>query len=105
MARVRFRDKQVELRSGESVLEALEREGEVLPSSCRVGVCQSCLVQGTVKDGASIPSDAQEGLQESWKKQGLLLACVCRPTDDLEVALPTDVIREVRGKLVHKRQV
>ncbi|MCB9620226.1 MAG: PhnD/SsuA/transferrin family substrate-binding protein [Sandaracinus sp.] len=105
MARVRFRDKQVELRSGESVLEALEREGEVLPSSCRVGVCQSCLVQGTVKDGASIPNDAQEGLQESWKKQGLLLACVCRPTDDLEVALPTDVIREVRGKLVHKRQV
>ncbi len=101
MAHVRFRDRSIELRGGESVLEALEREGEVLPSSCRVGVCQSCVVKG---EGA-IPAAAQEGLKDSWKKQGLLLACVCRPTDDLTIALPTDVIREVPAKLVHKQQV
>jgi len=101
MAHVRFRDRSIALRGGESVLEALEREGEVLPSSCRVGVCQSCVVKG---EGA-IPPAAQEGLKDSWKKQGLLLACVCRPTDDLTIALPTDVIREVPAKLVHKQQV
>ena len=58
-----------------------------------------------MKGEGAIPAAAQEGLKDSWKKQGLLLACVCRPTDDLTVALPTDVIREVPAKLVHKHQV
>ncbi|NDU85291.1 MAG: 2Fe-2S iron-sulfur cluster binding domain-containing protein [Ferrovum sp.] len=67
-----------------SVLEALTAQGEAIPSGCRAGVCQSCLMRclkGTP------PAKSQEGLKTSLVQQGYFLACRCYPESDLTVAL------------------
>jgi len=33
----------------------------------------------------TVPARAQQGLKESWREQGHLLACVCAPESDLAV--------------------
>ncbi len=71
------------LEPGETVLEGLERHGASIPSSCRTGACQSCLLQAR---SGTPPELAQRGLRETWRQRGYFLACVCRPSEDLEVA-------------------
>ncbi len=71
------------LEPGETVLEGLERHGASIPSSCRVGACQSCLLQARA---GTPPALAQRGLRETWRQRGYFLACVCRPSEDLELA-------------------
>jgi CDP-4-dehydro-6-deoxyglucose reductase len=82
---VSFEGREIALRDKETVLEALEREGVPVMSSCRAGVCQSCLMQAT--DG-QLPPKAQQPLKESLRAQGYFLACVCVPEGNLSVALP-----------------
>jgi ferredoxin-NADP reductase/ferredoxin len=72
------------LESGENLLAGMERHGVSIPSSCRSGVCQSCLVRAT--DGQP-PEAAQKGLKPTQRMQGLLLACCCAVENDLEIAL------------------
>jgi CDP-4-dehydro-6-deoxyglucose reductase len=79
---VRFRGRELRLARGETVLECFERHGIALASSCRSGVCQSCLVKAT--DGP-VPPAAQVGLKPAWQRQGYLLACLCRPEASLTV--------------------
>ncbi|HEU5073328.1 MAG TPA: 2Fe-2S iron-sulfur cluster binding domain-containing protein [Polyangiaceae bacterium] len=79
---IRFRGRSLELRDGESVLECLERSGEQIPSSCRSGVCQSCLMRAT---SGEVPPESQRGLKQTLVSHGYLLACACRPTSDLEL--------------------
>ncbi|MDK2972790.1 MAG: hypothetical protein PWP23_2545, partial [Candidatus Sumerlaeota bacterium] len=85
MPSVRFDDQLISLRENESVLEALTREGIAVPSSCRSGVCQSCLMRA---DEGSVPAAAQQGLKDSLKSQGYFLSCVCKPSEDLRVRMP-----------------
>jgi CDP-4-dehydro-6-deoxyglucose reductase, E3 len=68
---------------GESVLAALSRAGVTVPSSCRAGACQSCLVQVT---GGEVPERAQRGLKDSLRARGFMLACQAVPTSDLELS-------------------
>src|SRR5689334_10891141 len=68
----------------ESVLDCLTRQGAVVPSSCCSGVCQTCLMRATK---GTPPSVAQSGLKPTLREQGYFLACQCRPTEDMEVAL------------------
>lgn len=66
---------------GESVLDCLLRHGRPVASSCRSGVCQSCIVQGR----GSVPATAQRGLKQSLVAQGYFLACQCPAEEGLEV--------------------
>lgn len=91
------------LRPGESVLEGLERATETArPSSCRSGQCQSCLMRCTE---GTVPAAAQAGLKDTWKAQGLFLACVCRPEEDLSVTDPDDLGIEVEAEVVEHTPV
>lgn len=83
MPRVLCDGRELPLLPGESVLDALLRAGRAVASSCRVGACQSCLVQAT--RGAP-PAAAQVGLKESLRLQGYFLACQAFPSEDLELA-------------------
>lgn len=85
MVAIRYADARVELKAGESVLDGLTRRGVPVPSSCRSGICQTCLMRAT--EGAP-PEASQRGLREALRLQNHFLACVCHPTEDLEVALP-----------------
>jgi NAD(P)H-flavin reductase/ferredoxin len=69
---------------GETVLDCLTRQGATVPSSCRSGVCQTCLMRST--NGAP-PAAAQNGLKPTLREQGYFLACMCRPAADMEIAL------------------
>jgi len=41
----------------------------------------------------AVPATAQQGLRESWKNRGYLLACMCRPETDLRLELPDADVR------------
>ena len=83
MSRVQCDGRPIEVGEGESLLDALLRAGVPLPHSCRVGACQSCLVKATT---GTPPAEAQVGLRPSLAQQGFLLACIARPTADLDVS-------------------
>lgn len=86
MAQLKLIDdgRSVALQDGESVLDALSRSGVVVPSSCRAGVCQSCLVQVT---GGQVPERSQLGLKASLRARGFVLACRAVPTSDVELSV------------------
>jgi NAD(P)H-flavin reductase/ferredoxin len=79
---------------GESVLDALLRNGVAVPNSCRAGACQSCLLQAT----AGEPSKAsQAGLKDAMRARGFFLACSCVPTADLTVRFADHAVRRARA--------
>src|SRR5260370_26315595 len=64
------------VRSGQTLLEAAEEHGVVIPSSCRQGQCGTCktkVVEGNVR------MDAEEGLDPDSRAQGFVLTCVGHP--------------------------
>jgi CDP-4-dehydro-6-deoxyglucose reductase, E3 len=81
--RIRFEGREFEGPDGETVLECLERQGVALPSFCRNGACQTCVMKA---EAGEVPAASQQGLKPAWKRQGLFLACVCRPAATLDVA-------------------
>ena len=85
MARVEFAGVNYDCHSSETVLDCLSRHGVSTPSSCRSGICQTCLMRAV--DG-NVPSSAQKGLKETLQQQNFFLACACIPESDLRVALP-----------------
>lgn len=87
---ISFEGKSFELMPDETVLEGIERQGGSLPSFCRRGVCQTCLVKAT---HGEIPAAAQKGLKDGLRRQSLLLACVCKPTGDLALTRHTSAER------------
>lgn len=82
MALIIYEEKSYACESGESVLDCLTRHGVLLPSSCRNGVCQTCMMHAA---SGAIPEKAQNGLKDTLKVQGYFLACVCRPEHDMEI--------------------
>ncbi len=95
MPRVVFQGSSYEA-GGQSVLDCLTARGHSVPNSCRVGVCQSCLMRAV---RGTIPEKAQTGLTPTMRERGLFLACQCFPTDDFEAALADDVIERVDAKV------
>ncbi len=87
MTTIKFSDKSYSCDTNETVLECLTRHGVDIPSSCRSGVCQTCLMRAT--EGTP-PSDSQQGLRPTLQQQGYFLACVCKPTQDMQVNLPDE---------------
>lgn len=72
----------VECEEEETVLEALERAGLPAASSCRAGVCETCLLRAR---SGTPGADAQQDLRATWRASGYFLACVAIPETDLEI--------------------
>jgi ferredoxin-NADP reductase/ferredoxin len=69
---------------GSNLLDALNDAGLNVPYSCRAGSCHACMVRCV----AGEPLDSIPGaLTAAQRQAGWRLACQCRVTDDLEVAL------------------
>jgi len=75
----------------QSVLECLTAHGVAVPSGCRAGVCQSCLMRAL---SGPVPSIAQEGLKATLAVQGYFLACRCQPSADMTVSLTSEGLRQ-----------
>lgn len=69
----------------ESALDALNRGGAAIPSSCRNGVCQTCLLKAIE---GPVPSRSQVGLKETLRAQNYFLACQCIPPQSLHIERP-----------------
>ena len=101
MTNIHYDNKRYELAENQSVLDCLNGHGVPVPYSCRVGVCQTCLM--CAKSGTP-PAAAQVGLKDSLKLSGHFLACVCQPTEDLDVTLPDDALLSAHA-IVHKLEL
>ena len=94
MATIRFDGHIYACGAQQSVLDVLTAHGASVPSSCRNGICQTCLMQAV--DGVP-PPQAQHGLKDSLKQQNYFLACACYPGSDLSVALPGQIHTRARA--------
>jgi Na+-transporting NADH:ubiquinone oxidoreductase subunit NqrF len=68
-----------------SVLDCLTAQGVPVPSSCRSGVCQTCLMRAVKGE---VPNKAKEGLKATLAAQNYFMACLCYPKQDIEAVLP-----------------
>jgi len=104
MPLLQFQQKTYDCAPGETVLDCLTREGEAIPSSCRSGSCQTCLMRAV--SGAAPPAAAQNGLKPTLRAQGYFLACVCRPQEGMEVVLAgEDVAQRTPAVVVGKERL
>lgn len=85
MPNITYNGQSYSCRNDESVLDALTRQGVVVPFSCRNGICHVCLMR---KISGKLNSAEQKGLKENLKAKGYFLPCKCMPTDDMELAPP-----------------
>jgi ferredoxin/truncated hemoglobin YjbI len=69
----------------ETVLQALTRQGIAIRSSCRGGVCQTCLMRCLTGE---IPARAQSGLSAELLSKRYFMPCVCKPATDMVLAEP-----------------
>jgi len=99
VARLTFEGKNYDCKPGEKVLDCLLRHGVMLPSSCRSGVCQTCLVRA-VK--GTVPEAAQQGIRDTLQAQNYFLACICEPEGDLEFSLVESAVVRHGAMLVSK---
>ncbi len=82
---------------GETVLEALLRQGVNIPYDCRRQTCLTCLVRSV--DGPP-PAESQVHLKATLRVQNYFLACACRPVRDMEIALSSETLKEEIGARV-----
>jgi len=68
----------------ETVLDCLTRYNCPPPSSCRSGLCHTCMMRA---EEGTPPDSAQVGLKDTLVKQNYFLACSCVPSEDLKVTL------------------
>ena len=74
--------KSCSIRNDQTLLEAAEKEGVPIPSSCRQGQCGTCrtrLISGVVH------MDAEDGLDPDSKRQGFVLTCVGRAQGEVRL--------------------
>ncbi len=81
-ARILFKDsgKTAVLREGETILEAAERVGVEIESSCRAGMCGICAVK--LLEGR-VEMETEDGLDPEDKEKGMVLTCVTRCSEDI----------------------
>lgn len=96
-----YQNQHYHCRDGESVLEALMRQGAQIPFSCRNGICQVCLQRRVHGD---VPAEAQKGLRANLVSLGYFLPCRCRPHADLEFA-PPNVSDLYAPAVVHSKEL
>jgi len=75
-------DRRWQVAPGASLLQALNRNGVAVPSSCHAGHCHTCRVRCV----AGLPDDRRpDALPAHERAAGWRLACQCQVTEDLEV--------------------
>lgn len=85
MAIITLDGQSYDCKENETVLDCLTGHGVPVPSSCKAGVCQTCLMRAA---RGRVPPESQKGLKPTLVEQRYFLACSCRPVEDLEVAMP-----------------
>lgn len=83
-----YEGRYIRSRDGESVLDALLRQGISIPFSCRNGICHVCMQRCL---HGSIAPATQKGLSPELIERGYFMPCKCIPSSDMEIAPPIDL--------------
>ncbi len=102
MPNIEFEGNVYAAREGETVLSCLERHGHAIPSSCRSGVCHSCIMR---KTRGGLPASSQRGLKAAHQAQGFFLACQCVPEEDLSIVRAADATGRAIATLVRTERL
>lgn len=97
----------IDIREGQTILDACLREGIWLPHACGHGLCSSCkveVVDGEVDLGPASPF----ALMDFERDEGKALACCATPLSDISIEADIDVdpdaeghpVRDYRGRVV-----
>ncbi len=97
MPLIHYQGETYSCREGESILDAMLRQGVDFPFSCRSGVCHVCLHQAV--SGRPTPA-SQRGLSTSQVADDLFLPCRCKPQEDMSIVLASE--RTKRGQVDSK---
>jgi ferredoxin-NADP reductase/ferredoxin len=89
MPEITYKGKRYVSEKNETVLRTLLRNGVDIPYSCEEGYCYTCTMCA-VKGTPTLES--QKDMPPKERAANCFLACMCRPTGDLEVALPEEVL-------------
>jgi NAD(P)H-flavin reductase/ferredoxin len=81
----------------ETVLDALLRQKVAVPHACRQQICNSCVMRSL---NVLPPFAAQKTLKETLKVKNYFLACACIPEQDMELALPESLTKQVTAKVM-----
>ncbi len=98
MTQIEFAGNNIAVDEGTSLLDAIEKAGQLIPNSCRSGLCHACLLRA---EEGEIPAKSQQSLTSVQKSQNLLLACQCYPNAPMVVSRPLESAR-VTARLVDK---
>ena len=85
----------------ETVLDCLVRNGQIIPNSCRGGICQSC----TLKTTSGADAIAQKGLSASKIESGLFLSCQQKLNKDFDVTKSAESNKHVVGEIIAQERV
>lgn len=100
---ITFQGTRYTCQGNETVTECLERHGVSAPTSCRSGICQTCMMRAS--EGQP-PHDARKDLKPSLQAKNYFLPCICKPTVDMTVALPDDaVLHRIAATVILKKHL
>jgi ferredoxin-NADP reductase/ferredoxin len=101
MPKLSFDGRSYDCDPGETVLDALLRQGVDISYSCKRGTCFTCLLRAPE---AQIPPSAQRGLRRTVAAEGYFLACCFTPTAD-EITLHRPREAEMFGRAIVRAKV
>src|SRR6478609_11679992 len=100
MSTLRYLDRELAICGTESVLDCLLRHGVPVGSSCRSGVCQSCLVQGAT----AAPAAAQKGLKLALSQRHFFMSCQC-PAQESPAIVESDQLPTFTSQVLKVTQL
>lgn len=102
MVCITFKGQTFTITAEETLLDGVLRQGEVIPFSCKSGTCQTCMVQ---TESTAVSSGWQSGLKDTYKARGYFLACLCKPSTDISIALPSLDESSIMTTVIEKKQL
>jgi ferredoxin len=87
------REKRVEIRADETVLDGAERRGVALPFGCRTGACATCT--GRLREGELVYRRPPRALKPRHREAGYVLLCVAEPRSDCAIEVGAAVHSEL----------
>jgi CDP-4-dehydro-6-deoxyglucose reductase len=85
MADLEYNSRHFRLNPHESVLDCLLRNGQVIPYSCKAGICQACLIKAVACEATP---ESQKWVKPQLRAKGYTLACQWVPENNVQAALP-----------------
>lgn len=98
---LKYNDQSFEGIESETILDCLIRNNQVVPNSCRSGVCQSCML----KTNSTPDLSSQKGLSPAKRESGMFLSCQQKLNKDFEVFKPNESSTMIEGEIISQHRI